>query len=171
MMAQHSGASYEDENADDAYFYGIKIESRIGSVGVETMYTEVTDDGDYPGVYGHRPSQLYTQTILHALVNKGVKAYSVGASYLVKDGLFKGLKIRAVAQTYEDEEAKGTSRSLDDAKEVMMILGYNFSGDLDGLSTALVADYANMMILIPARMMIVCMFAIILISNFKKRQS
>ncbi|MDX2480452.1 MAG: hypothetical protein QNK24_08945, partial [Desulfuromusa sp.] len=131
VMAQYAGVDYDER--DDSGFYGVQVKTKLAGFGLSAAYTKVDDDEDFPGVYGHRPSYAYTQSLALEPVFAGLQALKLAGDY----GFQNGLKTSLALMLYKNDE----NSAMDDIAEIDLGLKYKFSGALDGFSVGIITAY------------------------------
>lgn len=143
LGATYGGANYDRQNELDTSFYGLKVGTKLGKLGLELAYTEVSEDNDFPGTLGHVPDTLlYTNMLINKAIYAGVKGVSLNANYDIDiDGLSTSAKIARLDQS--DKGVSNSRHNIGTVDELNLDLKYEFSGKLKGLSTRLFAGHAK----------------------------
>ncbi|MDA3833861.1 MAG: hypothetical protein PF495_10725 [Spirochaetales bacterium] len=131
LKAQYSGVNYD--TADDSGFFAAQVKTKLAGFGLRAAYSKVEDDNNHPGVYGHRPSYMYTAIIIMDPLNAGQESIVIGGDYAFKNGLKTAVDLAFYSDDVND--------SLDGMTAIQLGLHYKFSGALDGFSAGIITDY------------------------------
>ncbi len=155
VSLQYGAAGFDHPGEQDTKFYGIRLATKIASVNLESAYTSVADDNDFPGTLGHvANAAMFNHMLINTSLFAGLESWSLKAGYdFTKTGLkglTAGLMYTAFKQSERGMVGGNSARDMDGAYEVDLDIRYAFPGVLKGLGLRIYAGYADHDLSVPA---------------------
>jgi len=155
VSLQYGGAKFDNQAEEDTNYYGIKLATKVAGIKLESAYTSVADDNDFPGTLGHACNEaMFNHMLINTSLFAGLESWSVKAGYdfakFGVNGLKSSLMYTTFKQSTEGMVDGKSARDMDGAYEVDLDVKYAFSGALKGLGFRVYAGYADYDLSVPA---------------------
>ncbi len=153
LSLQGGGASFDKSSEDDTRFYGVKLATKVFNIQLETAFTSVDDDNDFPGTLGQvANAAMFNHMLINTSLFAGLDSLSFKAGYDFANLGVTGLRTSLMYTSFSQSDAgmSHSARNMDDSYEVDLDVRYAFSGYMKGLGLRVWAGYANYDLGVPA---------------------